>query len=147
MVFLYPIVMKKDKIPFKIGMQYENWEFNLDILPDRIKGLDSYLNIDESLNTFLNVRTDKTELIFSLDILEGVIITFENRTLYFYKELKEMILLDLEKLGGLDIMFSSECEDYSNKLAHYVSYWDKTVYLFYCNKAITQKLLNSILNK
>jgi len=37
--------MRKDNIPFKIGMQYENWEFNLDILPDRIKGLDSYLNI------------------------------------------------------------------------------------------------------
>ena len=68
--------MKKDKIPFKIGVQYENWEFNLDILPDRIKGLDSYLNIDESLNKFLNVCSDKTELIFSLDILERIILTF-----------------------------------------------------------------------
>src|SRR5690606_25100908 len=137
--------MKKDKIPFKIGMQYENWEFNLDILPDRIKGLDSYLNIDESLNTFLNVHIDRTELIFSLDILEGVIITFENRTLYFYKELKEMILSDLEKLGGLDIMFSSEGEDYLNKLAYCVSYRDKTVYLFYCNKKIIQSIITSLI--
>lgn len=145
MVFLYPIVMKKDRIPFKIGMQYENWEFNLDILPDRIKGLDSYLNIDESLNTFLNVHSDKTELIFSLDILEGVIITFENRTLYFYKELKEMILSDLEKLGGLDIMFSSECEDYSNKLAYCVSYKDNTVYLFYCNMKINLSIITSLI--
>ncbi len=137
--------MKKDKIPFKIGMQYENWEFNLDILPDKIKGLDSYLNIDESLNTFLNVRTDKTELIFSLDILEGVIITFENRTLNFYKVLKEMILSNLEKLGGLDIMFSSECEDYSNKLAYCVSYKDNTVYLFYCNKHIYNPILLTLI--
>jgi len=137
--------MKKDKIPFKIGMQYENWEFNLDILPDRIKGLDSYLNIDQSLNTFLNVHTDKTELIFSLDILEGVIITFEDRTLFFYKELKEMILSDLEKLGGLDIMFSSECEDYSNKLAYCVSYKDNTVYLFYCNMKINLSIITSLI--
>lgn len=136
--------MKKDKIPFKIGMQYENWEFNLDILPDRIKGLDSYLNIDESLNEFMNIHTDKTELIFSLDILEGVVITFENRTLYFYKELKEMILSDLEKLGGLDIMFSSECEDYSSKLAYCVSYKDNTVYLLYCNKSIFYKIFYSL---
>ncbi|WP_452221426.1 hypothetical protein [Lacinutrix salivirga] len=136
--------MKKDKIPFKIGMQYENWEFNLDILSDKIKGLDSYLNIDESLNKFMNVHTDKTELIFSLDILQGVIITFENKTLYFYKELKEMILSYLKKLGGLDIMFSLECEDYPNKLAYSIFYKKRTVLLLYCNKIILEKMLNVI---
>jgi len=137
--------MKKDKIPFKIGMQYENWEFNLDILPDRIKGLDSYLNIDESLNSFLNVHTDKTELIFSLDILECVILTFKDRTQAFHKELKENVFSNVEKLGGLDIMYSAENEDYSNKLSHCISYKDKTVSLIYCNKLILLNVLSTLI--
>jgi hypothetical protein len=126
-------------------MQYENWEFYLDILPDRIKGLDSYLNIDESLNNFLNVHSDKTEVIFSLDILEGVILTFENRTQYFYKELENRIFLDVEALGGLNMMYSADDENYSNKLVHCISYKNKIVHLVYCNKQIYLPIITTLI--
>ncbi len=55
-----------------------------------------------------------------------------------------MILSDLEKLGGLDIMFSSECENYSDKIAHCIFYKDNTVYLLYCNKSIFYKIFYSL---
>ncbi|WP_152604815.1 hypothetical protein [Psychroserpens jangbogonensis] len=126
-------------------MQYENWEFNLDILPDRIKGLDSYLNIDISLNKFLNVHSDKTELLFNLDILEGVILTFENRTQAFYKELKEKRFSDVEKLGELNIWCLSQCEDYLLTLGHGIIYKDKVVCLYYCNKTILLRLLHTLI--
>jgi len=137
--------MKKDEIPFKIGMQYENWEFSLDIVPDRIKGLDSYLNVDETLNRFVNFNTDRTELIFSLDILEGVILTFENCTTSFYNNLKHKIFLYVELFEGLSEVFSSECEDYSNRLAHCILYMNKTVCILYCNGLIFQALLGSLI--
>ena len=36
--------MKKDKLPFKIGEDYENWEFDLEVCSyDKIKGFDSYI--------------------------------------------------------------------------------------------------------
>lgn len=39
--------MKTDALPFQLGMQYENWEFDLEPLKDRIDGYDSYIYLKE----------------------------------------------------------------------------------------------------
>jgi hypothetical protein len=86
-VFLYPKIMKQLNIPFKLGMQYDNWEFELEVTQDRLQGCDSYIYIGKQFNKFLNKCTDETELLFNLDILEGVIITFKDKDSQFYKNI------------------------------------------------------------
>lgn len=34
--------MKQLDLPFKIDKQYENWEFELDVLENRLSGYESY---------------------------------------------------------------------------------------------------------
>ena len=68
--------MKQLKIPFKLGMQYDNWEFDLEVLDyERIPLYDSYLYVGK-IKKFLNISPQKTELIFHWDVLEIVILTF-----------------------------------------------------------------------
>lgn len=68
--------MKNNFLPFQIGEQYENWEFNLEYLTDeRIEGFDSYYYLSKV--QFLSIVPTKVELIFSLDILEIVIMTMQ----------------------------------------------------------------------
>lgn len=62
-------------IPFKLGDDYEIWEKNLECIPDRLKGYDSYLYLGDRFNKLLNYYTDKTELIFSWDVLKGIVVT------------------------------------------------------------------------
>jgi hypothetical protein len=70
--------MKPIKIPFEIGLDYEIWEFDLEVLDhERIANYDSYLYVGE-INKFLNFSTYQTELIFHWDILEMVVLTFLN---------------------------------------------------------------------
>lgn len=69
--------MKQLNLPFKIDKQYENWEFELDALEDRLSGYYSYKYIGKQLNYFLNFITHKTELIFNGDYLTAVIITIK----------------------------------------------------------------------
>lgn len=80
--------MKKDKIPFKIGKHYENWEFDLEpIEKERILGFDSYIYFRELL--FLGVIPRYVELIFSWDILKVVIFTVDFKTkqeIYLFKD-------------------------------------------------------------
>ena len=80
--------MKKDKLPFKIGKHYENWEFDLEpIEKERIIGFDSYIYIRELL--FLGVIPRYVELIFSWDILKVVIFTVDFKTkqeIYLFKD-------------------------------------------------------------
>lgn len=69
--------MKQLNLPFKIDKQYENWEFELDALEDRLSGYHSYKYIGKLLNYFLNYITYKTELIFNGDYLTAVILTIK----------------------------------------------------------------------
>lgn len=69
--------MKQLNLPFKIDKQYENWEFELDALDDRLSGYNSYKYIGKQLNYFLNFITHKTELIFNGDYLTAVILTIK----------------------------------------------------------------------
>ena len=80
--------MKNNKLPFQIGKQYENWEF--DLVPtekERILGFDSYIYFRELL--FLGVIPRYVELIFSWDILKVVIFTVDFKTkqeIYLFKD-------------------------------------------------------------
>lgn len=69
--------MKQLNLPFKIDKQYENWEFELDALDDRLSGYHSYKYIGKQLNCFLKFITHKTELIFNGDYLTAVILTIK----------------------------------------------------------------------
>lgn len=69
--------MKTDILPFPIGMEYEDLEFDLEVLPERIKGYDSYIYVGKDLKNFLNNPTDKIELIFHWEILVAIIISLE----------------------------------------------------------------------
>lgn len=73
--------------PFKIGSEYELYEFDLEVLEvERAKGLDSYLYLKEV--EFLDSKAQQVELIFSMDILQIVIIHLENMVItYGNKEL------------------------------------------------------------
>ena len=85
--------MKIEDLPFLIGEQYENWEFELEILPDRIKGMDSYKYIGKEIHKFLNYIPVQSELIFDLDILECVVLVFEDENI-FSKLINELLQFD-----------------------------------------------------
>jgi hypothetical protein len=89
--------MKQLNIPFKLGMQYDNWEFDLVVTKDRVQGFDSYIYIGKKFNKFLNYSKYKTELIFNLDVLEAVLISFESSNSE-YNELSEIVNLKLNCL-------------------------------------------------
>ncbi|MCW4451602.1 hypothetical protein OK344_05210 [Kaistella sp. BT6-1-3] len=53
-------------LPFKIGEQYEKWEFNLDITMDIIAGYDTYT---VSKDFYCSDSISQIELTFEMDIL------------------------------------------------------------------------------
>lgn len=77
--------MSRLKLPFKLGANYEDLEFSLEILPDRVPQYDSYLFVGTEVHIFLNNHTHKTELVYNLDTLEAVILTFKKSTASFKK--------------------------------------------------------------
>ena len=60
--------MNKIYIPYKIGMYYEEVEFEVEVLNDRIIGYDSYLYVGN------NFKDIEIEFIFYWDILVCVLI-------------------------------------------------------------------------
>ena len=88
--------MKKDQLPFRIGEDYETWEFDLIVLNyETIPFYDSYLYVGE-VKKFLNILPDKTELIFSFDILELVIMTITTED---HREMEKLIDLMTKTFG------------------------------------------------
>ena len=87
--------MTKDQLPFKIGEDYENWEFDLEICNyDKIKGFDSYIYLKNF--KFLEIIPLQTELIFFFDILELVIITINTKD---HREMEKLIGLMTKTFG------------------------------------------------
>ncbi len=68
--FLYEKIMELDLIPFKIGMQYENWEFELEPYSTS-KATDTYKYLGNE-KCILGIEAKLILLSFSLDILEEV---------------------------------------------------------------------------
>lgn len=89
--------MKQLDLPFKIDKQYENWQFELDALDDRLRDYHSYKYVGKQLNSFLNFTTQKTELIFNGDILTSVIITIKQSDIYQLNSIIQILVLDASK--------------------------------------------------
>lgn len=89
--------MKQLNIPFELGLHYENWEFDLEVEQDRLQGCESYIYIGKGFNKILNYSIDKTELIFSLDILQAVVITVTNSNRVF-RDLSKIVTSELNSL-------------------------------------------------
>lgn len=107
MVFLYHKLMKTDILPFPIGMEYEDLEFDLEVLPDRIKGYDSYIYVGKDLKNFLNNPTDKIELIFCWEILVAIIISLEYSETDLHLDLLKYFTL-VEKKGNYNLYTNDE---------------------------------------
>lgn len=67
------------KFPFELGTHYEDWELDLEILPDRVPYYDSYLYVGVEVHIFLNNHTNKTELVYNCDSLVAAVLTFKIR--------------------------------------------------------------------
>ena len=82
--------MEKENLPFLLGLDYEQWEFSLEVLDkEDILGMDNYLYLEDI--SFLGAVPKSVEMLFSLDILQVVRIMygFDNQKELdkFYKEI------------------------------------------------------------
>lgn len=138
--FLYPKVMKQQKIPFKLGMEYENWEFELDLCTNRFEYFDSYKYVGTGLNKFLNKYTDETELLFNLDILEAVIIIFKDKNLHFYENINTLRARFTSKLKYCFCLEGFTKFD----IQTLCFYKDRNVFIIYSKKSLIKELAKSI---
>ena len=117
MVFLYQI-MKELNIPFRLNMQFENWEFDLDFLPSRIKGYDSFKYRKKLNTTYFGNNIKKFELLFNADILTAVIINLNTSSLPLLVNLKKLIIEN----NKTEVIKIEEIECYKNgRYIYYVS--------------------------
>lgn len=79
-----------NQLKFRIGEQYENYEFQLKPIKEYIENnihYDAY-SFEENSNSILGIKTDKVELHYNADILEKVVYHFTGNQ---YECLKEQI--------------------------------------------------------
>jgi len=79
----------KDKFPFGLGEQYDNWEFDLlatgEILENGIN-YEVYEFVGE-IPTLLDIKPDKIELLFNADVLEKVVYYFNGNVIEHFEQL------------------------------------------------------------
>jgi len=122
-------------------MDYEELEFDLEILPDRIQGYDSYIYLGE-FNNFLNYAIDRIELLFRMDILETIIITLP------LKEPEAVVAQLVSLLGSPKVVLEHSYKlyrfnAYKKDLLLYIS--KGAIYIVLCNTNITYSLHLSLL--
>jgi hypothetical protein len=132
--------MNQQNTPFKLGMQYDNWEFELEVTQDRLQGYDSYIYIGKQFNKFLNECTDETELLFNMDILEAVIITFKDKNSQFYKNINPITATRNRKLKHH--IYIEELTKFNVQI--HCIYKRKGRYIIYARKSLIRDLVNSI---
>ena len=133
--------MKKDPLPFNIGEDYENWEFDLEICNYyKIKGFDSYIYL-KNFN-FLEITPLQTELVFFFDVLELVIMTINTKD---HREMGKLIDLMTKTFGDYieyEQEYSSACvyklEDSNQIWLIYYPLEDKTYIIYGSPKFIIQ---------
>lgn len=86
--------MKNPFFSFELGMQYEDWEFDLEQINDRIDGYDSYIYIREI--EILEFKPPCIELIFHWDILVAIIIQINEYDLKKAENLIEFNFIQLD---------------------------------------------------
>ncbi|MNY32088.1 hypothetical protein D3C86_1662810 [compost metagenome] len=89
------------------------------------------------LNKFLNNTTDETELFFSLDILEAVIVNFKDESMQFFKSI---ISLCASATGELKHLFCAQFEVEIKCI-----YKNKDVFVIYSKKSHIEGLMKEIL--
>ena len=137
--------MKQLNIPFKLGMQYENWEFDLELKKERIIGCDSYIYSGKKFNKFLDYSKFKTELIFNFDILEAVIITFEKQNICF-TVLSEYINFRLNCFSKIEENNKTRICKFVNKFNEaYVIEHNLKMYVVITNPLYSQEVINSLI--
>src|SRR5690606_6063849 len=67
--------MRTDFIPFKIGMEYENWEFDLEPVENTLE-YDKYIYFKNDITSLFGFKVSRIFLYFSWDILIKVEIFF-----------------------------------------------------------------------
>ncbi|MCT3756077.1 hypothetical protein HZP31_11910 [Elizabethkingia anophelis] len=82
--------MRNVHYPFKLGEQYERWEFDLEILDEEvIDGCDSYIYLG---NLYLfGEKAENVEMIFSMDVLIAVYIKFSPIIFKYLINSKEIV--------------------------------------------------------
>lgn len=128
--------MKDIKLPFQIGEQYEIWEFDLEVLAaDKIRGYDSYYFIKEI--SFYGLKPAQTELIFSLDILEAVILSFEPLEISY--EIRKTLVMQHKYSSTQDLQIAP-------KIIICIVESTKSVYLLYGKRSIVLQLIPNLRN-
>lgn len=138
---VFIITMEQLNLPFRLGMEYEELEFDLAILPDRIQGYDSYLYLGK-FNTVLNYPTGRTELLFRMDVLEAIIISLHLKD-------PEDVVAKLESLlGSLNTISQNKFNlyrFYSNSYVICVTLISNKSYILISNNNLIPPLLSSLL--
>ncbi|MDR2206619.1 MAG: hypothetical protein LBE36_10765 [Flavobacteriaceae bacterium] len=124
--------MKNLKLPFKIGLHYENWEFSLEVSDvEKIKGFDTYFYLQKI--KFLNTIPKRVELTFSWDILEVVTFTLGSEQLHQLKNALNQHFK--EKIKNIEIY---QLENNLELLLVYIS--DKIIEVSYGNKEYLREI-------
>lgn len=119
--------MKTDILPFPIGMEYEDLEFDLEVLPDRIKGYDSYICVGKNIKNFLNYPTDKIELIFYCDeFLQAVVIFLDELDISLKQDLLKYFEL-VEENDDFSTYQNEEIQLYLFKESRAIAYGNPEV--------------------
>lgn len=132
--------MKDIKLPFQIGEQYEIWEFDLEVLAaNKMRGYDSYYYTKGI--SFYGLKPARIELIFGLDVLEAVILSFEPPETSY--TLRKTLLIKREEI----LNFSSiQTADIPQKIVICIMESTKFVYLLYGKKPIISQLITNLRN-
>ena len=101
MVFLYH-TMTKILNQFYLGAPYEDLEFELLVLPEKIKGIDNYSYIGAVQTPLLESYTYTIELFYDWDILKGILLTFQDLPSEELINLRETLLE--ETRGEINIL-------------------------------------------
>lgn len=98
MVLLFYGIMKVDFIPFQIGEEYENWEFELNY-EEETKSFDKYQYIGNEFSELLGLEVKNCHLYFNMDILAKVNVELKSEKLNDFYTLGNVIDIKTAKKG------------------------------------------------
>lgn len=101
MVFLYH-TMTKILNQFYLGAPYEDLEFELLVLPEKLQGIDNYNYIGIVHTPLLENYTYTIELFYEWDILKGILLTFQDLPSKELIHIRETILE--ETTGEINVL-------------------------------------------
>lgn len=116
-----------NQLKFRIGEQYENYEFQLKPIKEYIENnihYDAY-SFEENSNSILGIKTDKVELHYNADVLEKVVCYFKGNQ---YECLKEQIEQNYDGvIKQIDANLISWCYENIVYILSYVKNENQTV--------------------